>query len=151
MTQYITSKAKQTPTPTALQTPTKQPPHNFAPGFNVPGDGNDEDSMSILGNNTARKWANSHNPSPSQPSVTIPQSISQSKQTAPHSDDRSTGSVSTLHTRLTSIEGQYQELSGTMEQIKHMLNLIANPRTTQDGDPRSLDSAGQGSLAGESL
>jgi hypothetical protein len=58
--------------------------------------------------------------------------------------------VSTLNTRITSIEGQFQELSGTMEHIKNMLSLIATTKTTQDEDPRSGNSAGRGDSAGES-
>ena len=49
---------------------------------------------------------------------------------------------------MNSIEGHYKELSGTMEHIKEMLNLIANPKTPQVEDPKSSDSAGQRKLAG---
>ena len=48
------------------------------------------------------------------------------------------------------MENQFQALSGTMEHIKDMLNLLANPTTAKDGDPKLSASAGQGNLAGES-
>ena len=47
------------------------------------------------------------------------------------------------------MEGHIQELTGTMESIKQMLTLLANPKAAQDGDPRPLVNAGQGDLAGD--
>ena len=85
-------------------------------------------------------------PSPSA----IPNTISRNEQTTA-TDDRSNGSISTLNTRINSIEGQFQELSGTMEHIKNMLNMLTNSSTKQDGDPRYSTSASQGDLAGDSL
>ena len=109
--------------------------------------GNDDDSVSTLGHHTTRKWS-AVKPSPQKsPSFTIPTTISHSDN-PPNSDDRSMGSVSTLNTRITSMEAQFQQLSGTMEHIKQMLTIIAKPTATQDEDPRQSDVAGQGNLAG---
>ena len=47
------------------------------------------------------------------------------------------------------MEGQFQELTGTMEHIKEMLNMLANPKPAKDGDPRTLESAGRGNSTGE--
>ena len=148
MAQYISSK---TPTPTTPQiTPMKSPPNTTIQPIilNSTAYGNDEDSVSTLGNHTARKW--SPGPALSTPPTrfTVPNTITHSEKPPP-SEDRSTGSVSTLNTRITSMESQFQQLSGTMEHIKDMLNLIANPRPQQDGDPTSSGSAGQGNLAGD--
>ena len=148
MTQYITSKTASPHTQADLSTPTK--PSATTDIFPSSGYINDEDSVSTLGNNTARKWSLGPTPSPFKPPNSVPHAITHTEKPPNISDDKSLGSVSTLNTRINSIEGQFQELSGTMEQIKQMLNLIANPRTAKDGDPRSLDNAGRGNSAGAS-
>ena len=140
---------KQPPPPTP-----HYPPLNYHPQYQNPSIqhlqttayGNDDDSVSTLGNNTTRKWTTATTPSPLRTPFSIPQSISHSDK---QGDDKSVGSISTLNTRINSIEGQFHELSGTMEQIKNMLNILANPKTNQDGDPRLLDNAGRGNSAGE--
>ena len=151
MAQYISSKTQSTPTTPNNTNNTSNQPNvikNPAP-LTTTAYGNDEDSVSTLGQHTTRKWTATASPSPIRSPFSVPNTISHTKSPPNISDDRSTGSVSTLNTRINSIEGQFQELSGTMEHIKNMLNLLANPKTTQDGDPRSLESAGQGNLAGE--
>ena len=149
MTQYISSKTSNT-TSTAIQTPPKQTTTTKPSLLQTSGYGQDDDSVSTLGNHTTKKWTLGQTPSPFRPPQSIPHSITHTDKQATISDERSLGSVSTMNTRINNIEGQFQELSGTMEQIKEMLNLIANPRTAQDGDPRSLDRAGRGNSAGES-
>ena len=147
MTQYITSKTQPSTTPTPQTVPNTTVSSN-PPLLQNSAYGQDDDSVSTLGNHTTRKWTLGQTSSPFRPPPSIPHSITHSEKQPTISDDRSLGSVSTLNTRINNIEGQFQELSGTMEQIKDMLNLIANPRTTKDGDPRLLDSAGRGNSAG---
>ena len=152
MAQYISSKASPPPNPTLTpSTPTKSntdTPNNPTK-LNFTAYGNDDDSVSTLGNNTSRKWSPNIAPPHPSPSA-IPNTISRNEQTTA-TDDRSNGSISTLNTRINSIEGQFQELSGTMEHIKNMLNMLTNSSTKQDGDPRYSTSASQGDLAGDSL
>ena len=153
MAQYISTKTpppgtlppSQPTTLNPLSTPLKQP----SP-LNTTAYGHDDDSVSTLGNHTTRKWSAGPSPSPLRPPTTIPNSIPTTEKPQSSSDDRSLGSISTLNTRVNSIEGHMQELTGTMEHIKQMLTLIANPKANQDGDPRSLVNAGQGDLAGDS-
>ena len=149
MTQYITSKTT-TSSSKAIPPPSKPTPTTTPILLQNSAYGQDDDSVSTLGNHTSRKWNPGHTPSPLRSPPPIPYSITPSDKQAVTSDERSLGSVSTLTTRINNIEGQFHELSGTMEQIKDMLNLIANPRTTQDGDPRLMDRAGRGNSAGES-
>ena len=150
MTQYIATK---TPPPSNTNTSTsssiKAPP-STPNKLTSTAYGKDDDSVSTLGHQTARRWSPGFSPPPHPPPFPVPNTISHSDK-LPTSDDRSAGSVSTLNTRITAMEGQFKELSGTMEHIKDMLQLIANPKTSQDGDPRSSDAAGQGDLAGDSL
>ena len=150
MAQYIATKSQSTPIiSNSTGDSTQAPPKLKQPTpLNSTAYGNDDDSVSTLGNHTARKWITPSSPSPLKSPIQIPNTISHAEKASATSDDRSLGSVSTLNTRINSIEGQFQELSGTMEHIKNMLNLLANPKTTQDGDPRSLANAGQGNLAG---
>ena len=152
MTQYISSKrppaSETTDTQTALKPPPPQPQKTQP--LNNTAYGNDDDSVSTLGNNTTRKWGGTYTPSPIQSPFAVPRSISHSSKAPYISDDKSMGSVSTLNTRLDSVERQFQEFTGTMEHIKEMLNILANPKTAKDGDPRSLDNAGRGNSAGES-
>ena len=153
MAQYISSKSipsvtTASPTTSINKLPVSPPPKtNF---LHATAYGNDEDSVSTLGNHTARKWSVGPSPSPMRSPTSIPNTITHTGHPSSSADDRSLGSVSTLNTRVNSIEGHMQELTGTMEHIKQMLTILANPKTTQDGDPRSLESAGQGDLAGDS-
>ena len=151
MTQYITSKSETTTSTTTTLTPppnlknkTKTLPQLYNTAY-----GNDDDSVSTIGNHTSRKWGGVYTPSPIKPPQNVPTSIPHSIKPPDNIDDRSLGSVSTLNTRINSIEGQFQELSGTMEHIKNMLNIIANPKPNQDGDPRTLEHAGRGDSVGE--
>ena len=151
MSQYISSKSNSTPTTTNSHSNPPQSTTVSTPSLLKPtAYGNDNDSVSTLGQYTTRKWKTNPTNPPANPPTSIPNTISHSNQPPTHSDDRSIGSISTLHTRINSIEGHYQELSGTMEHIKNMLNLIANPKTTQGEDPKSSEDAGQRELAGGS-
>ena len=151
MAQYISSKnTNVTHTHSEPSTPTKSNADTILNPTKLHSTayGNDDDSVSTLGHNTTRKWS-PHTPSPQPSPFSIPKTISRTEKT-PTTDDHSIGSVSTLNTRINSIEGQFQELSGTMEHIKNMLNMLTNSNTNQDGDPRSSTSASQGDLAGAS-
>ena len=152
MTQYIASKSNHS---TETSTPKTPPslsntiqPNNQTP-LQYTAYGNDDDSVSTLGNATARKWRGATSPSPLKSPFPVPHSITHSAKPTSTADDRSTGSVSTLNTRINSIEGQFQELSGTMEHIKNMLTILANPTTTQDGDPKSRAHADRGNSVGD--
>ena len=154
MAQYIATK---TPSPSTLpptqSTSNTSPstPLKTLPALTNTAYGNDEDSVSTLGNHTTRKWSTSFSPSPIRPPLTITnQPPTNTDKPPPPLDDRSMGSVSTLNTRVNSIEGHMHDLSSTMEHIKNMLSLLTNPKTTQDEDPRFSDTAGQGDLAGDS-
>ena len=152
MAQYIASKAPSKsptlPSPSTSYKPNLTPPPKTT--LQTTAYGNDDDSVSTLGNHTARKWTSVPSPSSLRSPPSIPNTISHTDKLPSVSDERSLGSVSTLNTRVSSIEGHMQELTGTMEHIKNMLAILANPKATQDGDPRPLKDAGQGDLAGES-
>ena len=150
MAQYISSKSTSTPTTSNSHiNQTKPFTTTITPTLlNTTAYGNDDDSVSTLGNPTSRKWTATPTLTSTNTPPSIPNTISHSAKPSTQSDDRSLGSISTLNSRMNSIEGHYKELSGTMEHIKDMLNLIANPKTTQDGDPKSSDDAGQRQLAG---
>ena len=64
MTQYISSKSSTTnaATGTALKSPTPQ--QTKQQPLNTTAYGNDDDSVSTLGNNTTRKWSGTYTPSP---------------------------------------------------------------------------------------
>ena len=153
MAQYISTK---TPLPsTTPSTPSTSnlsltSPLKSQPPLNNTAYGNDEDSVSTLGQHPTRKWSAGQSPSPLRPPLTITNTLPPRRAQPPSpSDERSIESVSTLNTRVNSIEGHMQDFSGTMEHIKNMLSLLTNPKTTQDGDPRFSDTAGQGNLAGD--
>ena len=149
MAQYISSKTASNPKISTTSNP-QPPPHTTThPILNSTAYGNDEDSVSTLGNTTTKKWTTSQFTTPPRPNPSIPNTIAPSGKPSLNSDDRSLGSISTIHTRLNSIESQYQDLSGTMDHIKQMLNILANPKTTRDEDPKSSASASQGNLAGD--
>ena len=151
MTQYISSKSSTAPNlKTTGSNPNPPQPLAQQP-LNTTAYGQDDDSVSTLGNNTTQKWRGPYTPSPIKSPFAVPRSITHSPKPSSISDDKSIGSVSTLNTRINSIEGQFQELTGTMEHIKEMLNLLANPKPTKDGDPRTLESAGRGNSTGDSL
>ena len=135
------TKTASTSTPTEFtgnhSTSFSPPPHHFA--------GLDDDSVSTIGNTTHQRWIPStqdHPPLAQRPTT------KQSK-----ADDKSTGSVSTLTTRLTTMEVQYQQISGDVQDIKNMLAVLARSPTqhsVQDEAPTNDKSAGQGStLTGE--
>ena len=66
-------------------------------------------------------------------------------------DDASVGSISTLTTRLTTMEAQYNQISGAVQDIKSMLAGLAqvNHRSPQDEPPSNAAKAGQSqTLAG---
>ena len=152
MAQYISTKS---PPPGTLPPPqhhiTDAPstPLKTLATLHTSAYGNDEDSVSTLGNHTTRKWAAGQTPSPLRTPTSITNTPLSTEKPQFSSDERSLGSVSTLNTRVTSMESHIQDLTGTMEHIKQMLTLIANPKATQDEDPRPLVNAGQGDLAGD--
>ena len=152
MAQYISTKTPppgpQPPSQTTTLASPITPLKNPSP-LNTTAYGHDDDSVSTLGNHTTRKWSAGQSPSPSRPPITITNTVPTVAKPQSSSDDRSLGSVSTLNTRVNSIEGHMHELTGTMEHIKQMLTLLANPKANQDGDPRPLENAGQGDLAGD--
>ena len=120
MAQYISSKPPANPTLSDPNTSQLKPPPATPPHSNLHNTayGNDDDSVSTLGNNTTRKWSAGQSPSSYRSPPPVPNTISRSDTFVSPSDDRSTGSVSTLNTRVNSIEGHMQELTGTMEHIK---------------------------------
>ena len=61
-------------------------------------------------------------------------------------DDKSTSSISTLTTRLTTMEVQYQQISGDVQDIKNLLAVLArssNTHSIQDEAPTNDKSAGR--------
>lgn len=98
----------------------------------------DDDSVSTLGNNTHHRWI--VNP-PSQPHPLTQRPI-------PHTptDDASTGSISTLTTRLTTMEAQYNQISGAVQDIKTMLAGLAQAtnHSNKDEPPTNVPTAGRG-------
>ena len=99
----------------------------------------DDDSVSTLGNNTHHRW--------SAPPPVLPSPITQ----RPHipltpNDDASLGSISTLTTRLTTMESQYIQISGAVQDIKTMLAGLAqaNHHSAQDESPTNATTAGRG-------
>ena len=68
-------------------------------------------------------------------------------------DDRSTDSISTLTTRPTTMEVQYQQISGDVQDIKNLLAVLARSsaqHSVQDETPTNAPNAGRSSTsAGE--
>ena len=149
MAQYISSKTSSTPTISNQTITSPTPTHTSIPKLSATAYGNDEDSVSTLGNNTTKKWTSTQHATPPRHQFSIPNTIAPISKPPSNSDERSLGSISTLNTRLNSIEGQYHELSGTMEHIKQMLDILANSKTQRDEDPKSSINASQGNLAGD--
>ena len=105
----------------------------------------DDDSVSTIGNSIHQRW----NPnSQHEPPITQRQSPQKMR-----TDERSTGSISTLTTRLTTMEVQYQQISGDVQDIKNLLAVLARSSTThsvQDEAPTNDANAGRrSSLSGE--
>ena len=100
----------------------------------------DEDSVSTLGNQTHQRWI----PTPPPP---LPSLLTQrpSPPSVPQ-DEASLGSISTLTTRLNTMEQQYNQISGAVQDIKLMLVGLAqsNTRSTQDESPMNESFAGRG-------
>ena len=100
----------------------------------------DEDSVSTLGNNVHHKWTPS-------PSLHLPHPLTQrpSIPLTPH-DDLSVGSISTLTTRITTMESQYNQISGAVQDIKTMLAGLAKSTThsQQVEQPANATRAGRG-------
>lgn len=101
----------------------------------------DDDSVSTLGQHTQQKWVAA---TPNQ----VPPLLTQRPlaPVTPH-DDTSLGSISTLTTRITAMETQYQHISGAVQDIKTMLVGLTqvNNRSTKEGQPTNENDAGQGS------
>ena len=105
----------------------------------------DDDSVSTLGNANHQRWVTT-------PPLQVPPSLMQrpSLPSAPL-DDASIGSISTLTTRLTTMESQYQQISGAVQDIRTMLAGLAQTshHSNQDEPPTNATTAGQSSpLAG---
>jgi hypothetical protein len=106
---------------------------------------NDEDSVSTIGNSIHQRW----NPTTKEVTPQTPKYSSLKTR----NDDKSTSTVSTLTTRLTTMEVQYQQISGDVQDIKNLLAVLAKSSTqhsAQDEAPTNANNAGQSSsLAGE--
>ena len=106
---------------------------------------NDEDSASTIGNSIHQRW----NPNIKEVTPQTPKYSSLKTR----NDDKSTSTVSTLTTRLTTMEVQYQQISGDVQDIKNLLAVLAKSSTqhsTQDEVPTNAKNVGQSStLAGE--
>ena len=144
MQTYIKPKHSPTPSSNASTTlPTTVtpniPPQSSLPSSNILHD-MDDDSVSTLGYHTHRTWKPSRQTQP--PSLLTQRPHIPSTPT----DDASTGSVSTLTTRLTTMETQYNQLSGAVQDIKTMLAGLAKAtyHSGQDEPPTNVQ-ASQGS------
>ena len=101
----------------------------------------DDDSVSTLGNATHTKWTPS-------PAINVAHPLTQRPPLlSPPNDDASTSSISTLTTRLTTMETQYRHISGDVQDIKTMLVGLAqaNNHSTRVGPPTNATTAGRGS------
>ena len=100
----------------------------------------DDDSVSTLGNTTHHKWI-------APPPIHLPHPLTQ-RPTIPltPNDDASIGSISTLTTRLTTMEAQYNQISGAVQDIKTMLAGLAQAthHSKQYGHPTNATTAGRG-------
>lgn len=105
------------------------------PIFNGP----DDDSVSTLGHSTNQRWT---------PNLQTPVQPNQAQNVRyQQSDDRSSTSISTLTTRLTTMEGQYKQITGDVQDIKNLLAVVARTsklHSAQDESPTNEDNAGRG-------
>ena len=102
----------------------------------------DDDSVSTIGNSTHQKWS----PIPKFPTPLAQRQSSKKSQ----ADDKSLSSISTLTTRLTTMEGQYQQISGDVQDIKNLLAVLArtnNHHSAQDEEPTDGKYAGRNKLS----
>ena len=99
----------------------------------------DDDSVSTLGNNTHHRWTPTHHAPP--PPLTQRPNL----QLTPN-DEASTDSISTLTTRLTTMETQYNQISGAVQDIKTMLAGLAQAQnhSNKDEPPTNVANAGRG-------
>ena len=101
----------------------------------------DDDSVSTLGNQTHHKWNAS-------PPIQLPLPLTQ-RPNIPltPTEDASLGSISTLTTRLTTMETQYNQISGAVQDIKQMLAGLAQAtnHSHKDKPPMNDGTAGRGS------
>ena len=101
----------------------------------------DDDSVSTIGNSIQQRWQPTHSENPNKPR---PSSLMS------RPDDKSTSSVSTLTTRLTTMEVQYQQISGDVQDIKNLLAVLASSSTNhskQDEAPMNDKDAGRRSTS----
>ena len=144
MATYVTSSIPNTtsmPSPTSpapmANTPT-QPTSNLVSSLIT---AMDDDSVSTLGNNTTQqRW------SPSS-AIHLPHSLTQrSPPPQTPTDDASIGTISTLTSRLTTMETQYNQISGAVQDIKSMLVGLAQAthHSTQVEPPTDATTAGRG-------
>ena len=122
---------------TGSHTDTFTPPHMF--------EGPDDDSVSTIGQSIHQRWT-------PNTKDTVPMTQRQSP-TRMRSDEKSSSSISTLTTRLTTMETQYQQISGDVQDIKNLLAVIARTSTNhsnQDEAPTDDTNAGRSAaLTGE--
>ena len=133
------STTKSTTTGITSDSSTTQLPHNAHVSTSLLPD-MDDDSVSTLGNNTHQRWTPS-------PAIHLPPPLTQRSSfplTPP--DDASIGSISTLTTRLTTMESQYNQISGAVQDIKSMLAGLAKStyHSHQAESPADADTAGRG-------
>ena len=98
----------------------------------------DDDSVSTIGNSIQQRW----NPSTQNTN----QFVQRPSPLRTRNDDKSTSSISTLTTRLTTMEVQYQQISGDVQDIKNLLAVLARSSTShsaQDEAPTNGSNAGQ--------
>ena len=100
----------------------------------------DDDSVATLGHNTHHRWIPAQRIQP-PPSLTQRPNPSMTP-----TDDASTGSISTLTTRLTTMETQYNQISGAVQDIKAMLAGLAqaHSHSNKDESPTNVPTAGRG-------
>ena len=90
----------------------------------------DDDSVSTLGQSIQQKWT---------PKLKNTTPITQRPSTPRvRSDDQSTSSISTLTTRLTTMETQYQQISGDVQDIKNLLAVLARTTTNHSSQDEAL-------------
>ena len=100
--------------------------------------GLDDDSVSTFGNSTHQRWS-------PQPRPPIPITQRPTPQKMQH-DENSTSSISTLTTRLTTMEVQYQQITGDVQDIKNLLAVLArssSQHSEQDEAPTNVNNAGR--------
>ena len=146
MSSYVLPQSK-VPTPTASSfttissTPKPVPPTITLQPDSIFLNDMDDESVSTLGNQTHHKWNAS-------PLIQLALPLTQ-RPTLPFTppEDASLGSISTLTTRLTTMEMQYNQISGAVQDIKTILAGLAQAthHSHKDKPPMNDGTAGRGS------